>query len=548
MPPTNGDGHTGAHLPEARPAWVATALAWLVVAAIAGRRWWQMGPWPTGLDGGQWLALGRGLSGEGRSSAGAYPPLIPVLAEGLRHLTDPVTALRLLAVGTLLAVLVAIFLVARDGLGPWFGLAALATVGQASALIEPTAFGGYPQQLAFACLLIAAWGAARALANGKAGWYVVAGIALCGAALAHHVYFPLALGTCGLVWLLWLTTGPPRPVAFRRSLWLAIPAAIGLACFAPTAFAFLGGGYAPPLDTSGLGFWAAFAYSTREAVWLWLLVAVAGMISLSLTARAQQHQPAWQVAVALTVGTGSLFVLTGEPRLAPPALTGVVIGLGFGLRALAQPAARRAPITRPAVPSLPRQNGYVAPLTQQPPADAPTGAAWFRGEGRAGQRRRPVLAMVIAFAIPLLLIVPADRAAGGYFTYYRTLDGSLLSAAAAVEEAAPEGTVAVRRDWRNWPIGWWFEGLTTAPIAVGSDPRWLGFPDEVARAALVDRFFTDRLETGQLRDLANETGVELLVLRKWEWIGWQRWLEGADPAVEVLYDDNEFLVLRIRQP
>src|SRR5690606_11078933 len=158
--------------------------------------------YPTGLDGGQWLALGRGLFGEGRSSAGAYPPLIPFLTEALRNLTDPVTALRLIAIGSLLAVLVAIYLVARDGLGPWFGLAAVATIGQASALLEPTAFGGYPQQLAFACLLVAAWGIARALATGGAAWHVVTGVALTGAALAHHVYFPLALGTGGLVWLL----------------------------------------------------------------------------------------------------------------------------------------------------------------------------------------------------------------------------------------------------------------------------------------------------------------------------------------------------------
>lgn len=156
-----------------------------------------------------------------------------------------------------------------------------------------------------------------------------------------------------------------------------------------------------------------------------------------------------------------------------------------------------------------------------------------------------MLPLLVALVIPVLLVIPADRAASDYFAYYRTLDGPLLGAAAAVEAANPEGIVAVRRDWRNWPIGWWFEGLTTAEIAVGSDPRWLGFPDEVRRAELVDRFFTARLDADQLRDLANETGVELLALRKWEWIGWQRWLEGPDPAVEPIYDDNEFLVLRI---
>lgn len=480
---------------------LATLAAVILIAVITGRRWWQMGPHPTGLDGGQWLALGRGIFGEGRSTAGAYPPLIPFLTAVTRSFTDPSTALKLIAISSLLAVLVAVYLVARDGLGPWFGLAALATIGPASVLTEPTAFGGYPQQLAFACVLLASWSAAHALGSGQGRWFLTAGGSLLGAALSHHIYFPLALGTCGLVWLLWLASRPPLAVVPRRSLGLLVPVMVSAACFAPTAMAFLGGGYAPPLDTAGLNPWTAFQYGAREAVWPWVIITVAGIGSLALTASTRRRSAAWQVAVALAGGSGALFAMTGEVRLLPPFLTGVVIGLGFGW-------------------------------------------VWLRERLVAGTRLR-ALPLLSALTIPALLWLPADREATGYFTYYRTLDASMLGAAAAIDAANPEGTVAVRQDWRNWPIGWWFEGLTTARIAVGSDPRWLGFPEELAHAALVDRFFEQRLEPGQVHAVAADTGVELLAFRKWEWIGWQRWLEGAGPVVEVIYDDNEFLVLRI---
>ena len=477
----------------------ANVITLALIAFIAGRRWWQMGLQPTGLDGGQWLALGRGLFGEGRSTHGAYAPLVPFLTQVLRTLTDPSTALKLVAIGSLVAVLVTIALLARDGLGPWLGLAALATIGPASVLTEPTAFGGYPQHLAFAGLLLAAWGLAHALASGRGRWFLAAMAGLAGAALAHHVYFPLALGTSGLVWLLWLTTRPARESILRRSGRFLAAAAVGAALFAPTAIGFLRGGYAPPLEATTLNPWTAFQYGTREALWPWVAILVTGAVSLAVTAATGRREPVWQVAVALVAGSGVLFLLTGEVRLLPPVLTGAVLGLGFGWRRLSD-----------------RLPGRLGPL--------------------------PVVGALVLAA---LLWLPADGAATAYFAYYRTLDGPMLGAAAAIETAAPEGIVVVRQDWRNWPVGWWFEGLTTARIAVGSDPRWLGFPTERDQAAVADRFFRQRLDSDQLRALAAETGVELLALRKWEWIGWQRWLDGPNPVVEVVYDDNEFLVLRI---
>ena len=114
------------------------------------------------------------------------------------------------------------------------------------------------------------------------------------------------------------------------------------------------------------------------------------------------------------------------------------------------------------------------------------------------------------------------------------------------EAKADGGVVVVRHDRRGWPIGWWFEGLTEARIAVGSDERWLGFPAERERARLAARFFDAPLSGTELATMARQSDVALLVFRKWEWIGWQRWLEEPDPAVVVVYDDGSFMILAVR--
>ena len=80
---------------------------------LALRRWMQMGAYPTGLDGAQWLALGRGLHGFGRATGGVYAPLTPALATLLDAMTGPMLALRLLAALSGIAVGLAIWLTAR---------------------------------------------------------------------------------------------------------------------------------------------------------------------------------------------------------------------------------------------------------------------------------------------------------------------------------------------------------------------------------------------------------------------------------------------------
>ena len=156
------------------------------------------------------------------------------------------------------------------------------------------------------------------------------------------------------------------------------------------------------------------------------------------------------------------------------------------------------------------------------------------------------IALAAGAAALALVAARGDGEAFAFFRFYAVLDESTIAAANALDGMEPDGVVAVREDRRGWPVGWWFEGLTDRRIAVGSDPRWLGFPAERDAAATVRGVFDGALSPEELRRRADDAGISQMVARKREWIGWQRWLAAPHPAVEVLYDDGVTIVLGIR--
>ena len=97
---------------------------------------------PPGLDGAQRLALGRGMDGQaiGRSTEGAYAPLVPVYATA-ESVAGPLSAVRLLAAASSLVLSLAVWFVARGALGSVWGLIVTSIVIPASALAEPTLRG-----------------------------------------------------------------------------------------------------------------------------------------------------------------------------------------------------------------------------------------------------------------------------------------------------------------------------------------------------------------------------------------------------------------------
>jgi len=495
----------------ARPALAAawrTATAWLlplvVIGTIAMRRWGQLGSPISGLDGGQWLALGRGfLGGHGRSTDGAYPPLVPLLVASMRALVGPMAAARAVGIGSLALVMIAVYLAARGGSNPWFATMAAATVGMASVVAEPVAYGGYPQNYALAFLVAGTYALGRFFTAGGRWRLRGAGAAMAAAALAHHMYFPVTAVVATGVWLVWLTTRPAAGMARRRTLAAVAAGGVATACYLPTAIAFRMAGYDPPVNANHQGFWAALRYGVREAPAIWTVVLAAGVAGLLLTCR--DRHATWSVAASTIGATALLFPVTSEVRLLPPLVLGGTLGLALGLHAI---------------------------------------WVWLRARGAAAGRLAWG-AGVAAMLAPALLWPRADAQANDFVRYYRVVDPSLLAVARFVDRYPETGIVAVRESPRGWPVGWWFEGLTGARVAVGSNEKWLGFPSERDQARRAAALFGGRRTSADEAKVASAEGVELLVFRKWEWIGWKRWQSEPSPAIEVLYDDDEWMVIRV---
>ena len=475
---------------------LCTILAVAGIALLGLRRWILIGPYPPGLDGAQWLALGRGLLGYGRSTDGAYAPLGPILATIGESMAGPLDAIRLLAALSGLAVSLTVWLVARDLLGPVWGLIATAIVIPASALVEPALFGGYPQLLALAAGLLALWASCRYLATGDRGGLWQAGVAGFAAAGAHHVYFPVFTLSILVAIGFWLSGETPTNRLERiRALALAFVPAFTL--FVAVAFTFVRAGYAAPLDASARSFARGWEYGTRESPVLWLGILVTGVTSLAFLWQTRGSL-GWLLAASLLLPSGLLFVISGQPRLLPPIIVGAGLAAGFGARRIAALGL---------------------------PARAVT--------------------LLVAVLLAATLVFPADRAASRFADFYQVVDKSLVDAAAAIEVDGASGMVAVRQDRRGWPIGWWFEALLQRPVIVGADPRWLAFPDEWEHARQADALFDGGLDASAFRQLVDSADVRYLVVAKWDWIGWERWTSTPGFPVSVLYDDDRYLVLRV---
>jgi hypothetical protein len=366
----------------------------------------------------------------------------------------------------------------------------------ASALAEPTFFGGYPQQLALAAGVLALWGSCRYLVTADRKGLWLAGIAALVTASAHHVYFPLFALAILVAIGLWrsdrsASTGAPR-------IWILVVALCpAFVTFAVVAVTFLRAGYTAPLEASARSTVEAWAYGTRESPALWFLILLVGTVSLVWERRARARV-AWLLPAGLLLPAAVLFLLTGQPRLLPPVIFGA--GLAAGLCA--------------------RRVSAIGPRTR-------------------------LVSLLVAIAFAVTLFVRADRASARFAEFYEVVDESLVRAAAAIDADGGSGTVAVRQDRRGWPIGWWFEALLSLPVMVGSDPQWLAFPDEWDHARQAEALFDGGLDANAFRQHATTAGVGYLVIPKWDWIGWERWTHTPDFPVSRIYDDDRYLVLRV---
>jgi len=324
----------------ARTAWslvVAIAVRLgpvLLFGLIAGRRWQQFGGFVSGCDPGNWFAFGRRMFGDGgKSTAGAYPPLVPTLLFFGQRIADLMVVARIVSLGSLVAIMAATYVVARQGTNRWFALATAMTVGLASIFSSTIAFGGYPQNYALALGMLAALAFARYLETAAPRHLLGAAVALAGAAVSHHMYFAISCTFIAVVWGIWLTTRPSWKAVLRRTLGALVVAVAGIAFFLPTFLMLRRDAYGAPINIGDLSFPVAIHSSIREAPSLWLAIFTAGLLFIGISYK-DRFTALWKVQAALMLAPLALFAVTREPRLIPPILIGASLALGSALHTL----------------------------------------------------------------------------------------------------------------------------------------------------------------------------------------------------------------------
>ena len=503
--PESADQTIVPHAPGlARKAWdfvVATTVRLgpvLLLGMIAGRRWQQFDGFVSGCDPGNWFAFGHRMFGDGgKSSAGAYPPLVPALLFMGQRVADLMIAAQFVAVGSLVAIIMATYVVARHGTNRWFALATAMTVGLASVFSNTMAFGGYPQNYALAFGLLAAFAFARYLETAAIRHLVGAAAALAGAAISHHMYFAISCAFIAVIWGIWLTTRPSWGAVLRRTLGALLIGACGLACFAPTFLMLKWDGYGAPINVGRVNYSEGIHLAIWEAPSLWIAVFTTGLLFLGISYN-DRFTALWKVQTALMIVPLTLFVVTREPRLIPPILIGASLTTGSALHAL-----------------------------------------WLDSRGTAWVG----IPLLLAAIAPVLLWPLADARATQDIAYYRVADQSLIRTADWLNAHPANGLVVIRQSGRGWPVGWWFAGLTDANIVAGSNTKYLAFPGERDHAILANQVFDQKWTTGQFRQFATERGISYLVFKKWEWIGWQAWNAEKNTALKVVFDDGEYMIV-----
>ena len=484
-----------------------TGLGLLV--ALAVHRSLQMGSLPTGVDGGNWLALGRAMTGgsEDLPNGDIYPPLVPVLSHLLQFILGPIASIYIIAMASYLLVVAVVFFIAYRELGVWGAGAAAIIVSMSRTITEPLAFGGYPQNLALAAGFLGTWALVRVSASrpkmvaGAVTLFVMS-------ALAHHMYFAIAAGGAVVA----LATQSLAQRQFQSSSLIAASCALGTSMVAalPVAIGLNAQGYAPNPNPSALSLPEVLDYAFRGGDFFWLGTWATGLaiavVTLTRVLRRQEFAPTplELASIAWLVPASFGLVLIAESRL----LAAVVI-----------------------------------------PAVLLTASAARRLCDRLIEARpRLAVSFVIVATFGFALLLPAlDRTVQRDFDYYRAVSRDYLAATDWSYDNPAEGYTAVRANGRNWPVGWWWRGLTDAHVLVGSSEKWLAFERERQEARAVEQIFAAHTAT-EAAHIAHAHGVSRLVADREEWIGWQTWLQRPGANFTIVYQNATIVVLDLVVP
>jgi hypothetical protein len=457
-------------------AWTGVAVLWvLLLAGALPTVLAHMAP--SGADPGNWLDLAWSLTGQGvHLTAWAYPPLTFMILRGLLALLQPLTAVKVLGLAAWGALATAMWLTLNRSLPRllWpirLAIAALCSFPGYTA--EMYSWGGYPQIIGMAFLIVAIPALEETLLTGRRQAAALAMAANLGVIFTHHL---LAI-TLPIFWLIvfgWVF-GHARET--RRMIWsrfwkvAAITGGLGLLAL-PIYLKYVSLLAGNPANASGFNAQnipALIQYVFRELAPLWLALLVLGFVTPFVLPRSRLSGS----AAALIWGTLILFAFLWEVRLLQILFTGIAFGLGS--------------------------------LFEE---------AWsYPSNPRFARLRQGLLAGCLVLA----LLAGLNQGHALFLqatTYYRVMDDAIIPGTDWLSSHVPSGERVAVSQTRPDLLGWWIAGLARRPTLAATDPRWLSFTAERYYANIANQIFNAHTPPETITRLLYENDIHWVFIDK----------------------------------
>jgi hypothetical protein len=474
-----------------------------VIAAVAFIRWrlLQYTPYPTGLDGGNWLAFGHAIFGEHiRSSSLAYPPLVPVIMVGLERVLGTYGSIQAIAFAAAATPAIGAYLLLYAwGLG-WRSAVLAGFLAPSSGTGETMAWGGYPQLIGIGLLPVFVLALDRFLAARDFRTAIPAALLLLASLATSDLVGPITV-VVGLVYL------AVRYALLRkmhegnsvRNLLLGIALSIVLALpLAPIYLGLLPGAASNhPLPASVLNDTTAIQSVTADLPTFWTVCLAATLLSpVALIARRDYRLIV--VSLSLIATSVALMVTGGIGRPAYLLPLGIVISLG----------------------------AWASAIDRLPD--------WIQSSFNA--------AIITCLVIDVLIGTQhfADQQ-----RYYSVINPGLVQGLTKLSAVSgSQQVVAVSPAQNDWALGWWVEGAARKRTIYAGNPIYLNYQDEKARNSVANRIFSAENDFETTRQLARDAGAAYLFIDK-AWADYSVWSgrgRGTNPAA-IVYENDSVLIV-----
>lgn len=403
---------------------------------------------PTGADPGNWLALGRELTGEKvKAAAVIYPPVVPALARSLLVFLPPLAAMNVLGAAASVSIGIPAFLLLRKSAGAFWGLIFTAGLLLSGYPVEMLAWGGYPQLIAQALVLLTLYSLGTYVIENDR-WFLWLGAIAGGLTLGTSTIAGGFLAVVAPIYLLLL--GVDERINLRHLLFRSVTWGVLVVVFSLPLIPI----YLSTWDTGAgqqwnpQGFTAPAAFATFSVTMHELPALIQNPPVLLILGLAPVIYSVWRrgPGTMLAASSGSLvlcsligLVLTQEVRVLSFFEVGFILALALVLADLER-AFRSSPW--------------------------PVAVRW---SGRCA-------VVIIALAFLTGALVNGHKHTLNALIWYRMLDEDTVRSLDWLRDnSSPPAVAVASENPKQFNYAWWIEGYSGIPTYSGSDPRWLIF-------------------------------------------------------------------------